>query len=153
MQILRPQHGAGGKALLQLPVFMNVAHKNILLVCGVQGEGYLASTLQARGATVKHLYVYERQIPNINPEKYIKYFANQQVSAIVAAAFTSIDNFKKIFNAYWQLLSAIPLVVVSKRIKILAQDLGFKHIVLSPMPHNDAIIKVLLAQRMIEPKL
>lgn len=134
------------EGLLSLPDFELVMGQQIMLIRGEGGRDYLEKILKSRGANVLNCIVYQRTLPILPLEPYKKLIKNQQIHRIVSASFESIHNLKRLFDDDdWQYLKTVPLIVVSDRIKMLAQQLGFQTIWVAANAHHEAIVNACIA--------
>lgn len=143
-----PEAEWGSEGLLQLPALKAVKGRHILIVRGEGGRELLADTLSARGATVSHLLAYERVMPQIPIAEILSLMKINGIHAIVCTSFTGVQNLKKMLTEdAWPYIKTMPLVVVSDRIKALAQDLGFSNVQLATNASHDAILQTLIRIR------
>ncbi len=143
-EVLHPSTQWSSEGLLALPVFQQLRAKKIMLVRGEGGRALLAETLTARGAVVTHCIAYKRIVPTIDIAAYAFLFDPGALHAIVCASYDSVAHLKILCTPkYWSALRHIPLVVVSERIQMLAQQLGFQTIWVAANASHDAIIATL----------
>lgn len=132
------------EGLLQDQQFSDVAQQKIMIIQGNQGRELLAQTLQARGAVLTTLQVYQRVLPDLAMQDYQNKLQNNEFNVMVCTSFASIKNLKTLFGVgHWQQLKQLPLIVASARIKQLAFELGFATIWLSENASNAAILATL----------
>lgn len=139
---LVPESGYNSEALLAMPQMQQVEGQNCLIVRGEGGREELANTLRSRGANVEYLEVYKRIIPDIDSSPVLKLLEQNKLDAITITSGEALQNLLIMLDAEkHRLMSAIPLVVVSDRIRRAAADMGFKRITVTDSPSDTAIIE------------
>ena len=118
------------EALLSLAPFTSLPQQKIMLIKGEGGRETLQESLEARGNIVSQLISYQRTLPtNINTKEYIHLVKQGKINLIVASSAESLINLKTLLGELiWPIIITIPLMVMSERIKILAEHLGFQTI-------------------------
>jgi uroporphyrinogen-III synthase len=102
----------------------------------------LATTLRNRGANVDYLDVYKRTIPSIDSSQVSSLLVHDQLDVITVTSGEALQNlFIMLEKKHHQRLLAVPLVVVSNRIRQLAADMGFKRIAVTNCPSDSAILE------------
>ncbi len=123
----------------------NIKHKYCLIIRGQGGREALANSLRSRGAIVDYMEVYKRVIP-IMDSCYIHDMLKQQTLDVIT--ITSGNALKNLIimigTELKNQLLAIPLIVISNRIRQLAEKSGFKKILVTESPSDAAIIKTVL---------
>jgi uroporphyrinogen-III synthase len=138
----------GSEGLLALPALQAVEGQHILIIRGEGGREILADTLRERGAQVSQLPAYQRIVPRAISEQVLLLMKKKQIHAIVCTSFTGVQNLKTMLQQKgWGILQPIPLVVVSDRIRLLAQALGFGEIHLAENVSHDSILQTLIQLR------
>jgi uroporphyrinogen-III synthase len=135
------------QGLLDLPEFQDIAGKKIAIVRGLGGREILDKILAERGGHILPLLTYQRVLPDL-PKADISHclslLKQRMINRIVCTSYEGVKNLKLLLGeAAWPYLQGLPLIVVSERIKILAQDLGFQTIWVSHNPSSSAILEVL----------
>lgn len=139
-----PSKEWSAEGLLQLPEFQSVAKKKIAIIRGAGGREILEKVLTARGAHVLSVLAYQRVLPDVDVTPYLTLLQQNKINAIVCTSFEGVKNLKILFGSdAWPQLKIIPLVVVSERIKLLAQDLGFQTIWVARNASHEAILEIL----------
>ncbi|MFI3186711.1 MAG: uroporphyrinogen-III synthase [Methylococcaceae bacterium] len=139
---LLPENGYNSEALLEMPVLQQVEGQNILIVRGVGGRDQLATILRSRGANVDYLDVYKRIVPQSDNAVVVKLITQQSLDVITVTSAEALQNLMLMFGEKnHKLLSLIPLVVVSDRIRCIAADLGFNRISVTNNPFDTAILE------------
>lgn len=137
--ILYPQVYSS-EELLKLPELQAISGISMAVIRGKGGRCELYNVLAQRGAMVSSVMVYERVCPEINSDHYLPYFQENRINRIIGTSFEALKNLKTLFTPIWPQLRLIPLIVVSERIKILAQHLGFQTIWVAQQASDEAIL-------------
>lgn len=140
-----PQQGETSEDLLALPALSQVRHKRILLLRGNGGRDLLAQTLRQRGAYVDECECYQRQFIDYSSNTFAHRWEEKQVDTLVVTSgemlqqlFSLVDETKKAW------LLDCHLVVVSKRLAMIAEKLGWKKITVTESANNDALFRALI---------
>jgi uroporphyrinogen-III synthase len=142
---LLPDQGCSSEALLAMPAFQQVSGQHFLIVRGEGGREELAITLRGRGAEVDYLNVYKRAIPTVDCSELLSLLAQRQLDAITITSGEALQNLLALLEPpYHRLLFAVPVIVVSDRIRQIAGDLGFKQIVVAANPSDTAILAAVI---------
>jgi uroporphyrinogen-III synthase len=143
---LMPENGHNSEALLAMPQLQQVEGQNFLIVRGEGGREQLATTLRSRGAAVNYLEVYKRVIPRINSSPVIELLAQHRLDVITVTSAEALQNLSLMLGEKNnnKLLSSIPLVVVSDRIRCIAADMGFNRITVTDSPNDTAILETVI---------
>lgn len=143
-----PKDEWSSEGLLKLEEFHTVGGKKIGLVKGEGGREVLEETLASRGATVTPFIAYRRGLPVVDSAPYAKLFREHKINVIVAASFESLTNLKKLLGSdHWAELSLVPVIVNSARLKALAEESGFKTLLLARNASHNAIIETLSQEK------
>lgn len=136
-----PEEG-GSEGVLALPAFQDLSGKKVAIIRGVGGRELLDDVFAERGARVLPVIVYQRVLPQAHNTEWL---AERKIDAIVCTSFEGVQNLKDMLGeTVWPLIKTLPLLVVSDRIKSLAQDLGFQTIWVSSAASNEAILERLM---------
>jgi len=139
---LVPEQGYDSEALLAMPQMQDVTGQRFLIVRGEGGREELSATLRSRGATVSYLEVYKRIRPDIDSAPIIGLLAQNRLDVVTVTSNEALQNLLiMIGEDNHKLLLAIPLVVVSDRIRSVAAGLGFKRITVTDSPADSAILE------------
>ncbi len=145
---LQPSNEWSSEALLEMCEFQQVTGKKIAVIRGVGGRGLLDTVLQDRGATVLAVVAYERVMPEIDIRPCLQQLKEGKIDAAVCTSFEGVSNLKTLLGGdAWPLLQKIPLIVMSERIKTLAQDLGFRTIWVTKNASVTAILELIVQRR------
>ncbi|MDO9268454.1 MAG: uroporphyrinogen-III synthase [Methylobacter sp.] len=142
---LMPEDGYNSEALLAMPQLQQVEGQNFLIVRGEGGREQLATTLRSRGAEVNYLEVYKRIIPRIDSSPVIELLVQHRLDVITVTSAEALQNLSLMLGENNnKLLSLIPLVVVSDRIRCIAADMGFKRVTVTDSPIDTAILETVI---------
>ena len=139
---LVPEKGYNSEALLAMPQLQQMKGQRCLIVRGEGGRDELATTLRNRGAHVDYMDVYKRIIPSIDSSLVSSLLVQDKLDVITVTSGEALQNlFIMLEKKHHQRLLAVPLVVVSNRIRQLAADMGFKRIAVTNCPSDSAILE------------
>ncbi len=130
--------------LLQLPYLRNVAGKTITILRGTNGRELLYQTLTQRGATVYYIDSYFRTPVKWDVEQKIGQWQKIPITQLVITSgeqlklLTDNTNLKQFT---WLLSQQI--FVPSIRIRQMACDLGFQHVIVTKKADNQTLLKYL----------
>ncbi len=141
---LVPENGYNSEALLAMPQLQQVEKQRFLIVRGEGGREQLATTLRSRGAEVNYLEVYKRIIPHIDSSPIVELLAQHSLDVITVTSAEALQNLNLMLGENNKLLSLIPLVVVSDRIRCIAADMGFNRITVTDSPIDTAILETVI---------
>ncbi len=140
---LIPKTGFTSEALLMMPSLQAISGQRFLIIRGQGGRETLANILKQRGAKVDYLEVYKRVKPTpINEMMVIALIKQKKLDAITITSGEALNNLMTLLmgRIIVSLLFEIPLIVISTRIKNIALEIGFKHVLVSASPADTAII-------------
>ncbi len=141
---LAPETQFNSEGLLETKQMKQVKDKSCLIVRGKGGQETLANSLRERGATVEYMEVYSRNMPESNSLKIAEMLQHQLLDAITITSGDALKNLLRMLSKkYHEKLFSLPLIVISKRIKKMAETNGFKHIIVTEKPADRAIIKAI----------
>ena len=129
------------ESLLKDPFFQmpKIQGQRILIFRGNGGRALLGDTLIKRGAQIRYVETYQRELPPHPP------LSEQQISEISAITISSnegLDNLVTLMEDP-SLLIDTPLVVPSKRAQTLARQHGFKIVIPAKNATDEAAIEAL----------
>jgi len=129
------------ESLLKDPFFQmpKIQGQRILIFRGNGGRALLGDTLIRRGAQVRYVETYQRDLPPHHP------LNKQQLSDINAITISSNEGLDNLISLMEDpsLLIDIPLVVPSSRTQTLARQHGFKKIIPAQNATDEAAIEAL----------
>jgi len=129
------------ESLLNDPAFQmpNIEGQRVLIFRGSGGRALLGNSLIRRGAQVRYVETYQRELPPHPP------LTEAQVSTLNALTISSNEGLDNLVTLMEDptLLIDIPLVVPSPRAKTLARQHGFKIIITAENATDEAILSAL----------
>ncbi len=138
---LLPAGQYDSEGLLALPDLQAVAGKQVVIVRGIGGRPLLGNKLQERGAQVAYAEVYCRSCPEVDPTLLLDRW-DRDLDLVTATSNEILLNLKRILGQRgWPLFKQTPLLVISKRMVALAQELQFETILLAKDASNPAIVE------------
>jgi len=142
---LMPKNNFNTEGLLATEAMQQVNDQKCLIVRGVGGRETLANSLRERGAIVDYMEVYSREIPIVDQSNVENRLKNQTLDAITITSGDALKNLVTMIGSELaEELFAVPLIVISNRIKQLAEEIGFKTIAVTDNPSDTAIIKTVV---------
>ncbi len=130
------------ESLLKDPFFQmpKIEGQRILIFRGNGGRALLGDTLNRRGAQVRYVETYQRELPPHPP------LSEQQISDIDAITISSNEGLDNLITLMEDpsLLIDTPLVVPSPRAQTLARQHGFKIIIRAQNATDKSTIKALI---------
>lgn len=143
---LIPENGYDSESLLAMPQMQQVNGQTFLIVRGQGGREELANVLRSRGAKVGYWEVYKRIIPDIDSAEVVSLVEHCKLDVIVVTSCEALQNLLTMLGeSYSKILTMIPLVVISERIRRLAVEIGFTHIAVAESPSDPAIVNTIFA--------
>jgi uncharacterized protein HemX/uroporphyrinogen-III synthase len=140
---LYPPSQWDSEGLLALPEFCELSGKKIVLVRGDKGRELLADEFTARGAKVCHLVAYQRSLPRVDSKKIVRQLKNHTLAVTICTSSEGMQNMLTLLAAARTELLALPVLVISERMRVQARQMGFNTILLAQNASHDAIISVL----------
>lgn len=134
--------GHDTESLLKDPFFQmpKIEGQRILIFRGTGGRALLGDTLIRRGAQVRYVETYQRELP---PHPPLTELQITNLSAVTISSNEGLDNLVTLMDDP-SLLIDIPLVVPSSRARTLARQHGFKTILTAQNATDEAAIKTLI---------
>lgn len=136
------------ESLLALPALQRVKNKNIVIFRGNGGRELLAKTLENRGANLRVIECYERQIPTLSEEeiaKRLNAWSESPRKVIVSTSRDILFNLKTLVGPKtWKILQKEVMIVVGLRMQGLAANLGVKRIVVTKDADDSSLIEALM---------
>ena len=130
------------EALLSLPVLQRLEGKRVIIFRGKGGLEDLGNGLRERGAEVEYAECYQRVSPDTDTATLFQIWDEGCTMPIVVTSNEGLQNlYSMIDSAHLPALLSSPLIVVSQRAVVLANELGFKQMPLvAKSASNDAIL-------------
>jgi uroporphyrinogen-III synthase len=130
-----------------LKLLPEVSGKNILMVTGEGGRGYLEQNLLNQHTNLIRLAVYERQLPVISSEQ-INTIRSLQSGIVISTSCEALDNLLKIYRQHHLEKSRQKLfvLIISERMRRYARSAGLKEkqLVLAQNATDEAILECLI---------
>ncbi|TAK72023.1 MAG: uroporphyrinogen-III synthase [Gammaproteobacteria bacterium] len=143
-----PTTNQSSEGLLALPEFQTLPGQKIAIIRGAGGREQLEKILTARGAHVTSVIAYQRILPTIDISSYLPLLKKKQINVIITTSGEGAQNLKRLFQDQgWPEIRQIPLIVVSDRIKLIAEALGFQTVWVARHAGHQAIFEVLEQKR------
>ncbi len=148
-----PEEKFNSEALLALPEMCAIKNKKVVIFRGQGGRELLADTLRQRGADIEYAEVYRRGKPadtpghtSLNLEELL---VAGKVNIIVVTSNEGLRNLWELAGAAGQeVLTHMPLAVMSARIAAVAQESGVKGPVLvAPEANDEGLLAAIKAWR------
>lgn len=143
---LLPESGFNSEALLAAESLQQVKDQKVLIIRGQGGREKLAKMLVQRGAQVDYLEVYRRTKPQLDKQAVNQALVENDLDVIVLTSAEALQNLLDMAGKnIAKVLNSIPLVVISDRIKKMADKQGFSRILVADEPDDTAIVKTIKA--------
>lgn len=139
---LQPELSNGSEGLLPLEQWQQMQQQQVVIVRGNGGRELMADTLRDRGAQVRFLEVYRRELPTLSASVL------QQALLADWLTITSVNGVKNLLSLLSDCRQQIlqkPLLVVSERIRDFAIEQGFEQVYVTADVSDTAMV-----QRLIE---
>lgn len=147
-QAALPDQEWNSEGLLALPAFRAVNQMKIAVIRGEGGREMIDKTLTERGAKLLPVLAYRRILPEANVTACLQTLRERPLSAIICTSGEAVQNLKTLLGeTAWLLIKDANVIVMSNRVKMLAQDLGFQRIWVTSTASNDAILAKLAQLR------
>lgn len=153
---IRPAAGFDSEHLLAEDPLTDVEGSTIRIVRGSAGREELKNTLEARGARVEYLSVYERRRPEYGAaelDQLERRWLAGDISAVVVMSVQSLENLLALLpDACRRDAAAVPLVTPAARVlKVAVEHHPDWAVILSPGPQADDIADSIAASPRITP--
>ncbi len=138
---LVPAHRFSSEGLLALDELQDMRGQRVVIFRANGGRKTLHDTLAERGAEVDYVEVYRRACPVVDPREILPYWQPGALDVITITSNETLQNLFTMAGVEGQpQLRGIPLLVVSERQAVLAQQLGFAKPALLAEHASDAAI-------------
>lgn len=139
-----PLREFNSEGLLAEPALQAVEGLSCVIVRGVGGREKLAELLSARGAKVAYLEVYRRVKPETELSELSHFLTNDQLDIVTITSGEALQNLMAmVTEPLSAMLKTLPLIVVSDRIRQIAEQMGFKRIAVCKQTTDAAILESL----------
>ncbi|SMN02096.1 Uroporphyrinogen-III synthase [uncultured Candidatus Thioglobus sp.] len=147
--VIFPAENASSEALLAMEKVKVLSNQSILIFRGKGGRETLKQGL-GKNNSVEYIEVYQRiesQITQNHHTALTQFLQNKQgiISITSVENLTSMMAMFKKMSIQTDIINAYPLAVLSERIAIIAQSLGFKHIQIAPQANNQGLMQAIQA--------
>lgn len=117
--------GSGtSESLLTEPILADMAGQRVLILRGEGGRERLAETLRERGAQVDYADLYRRVRPETTPGELSR-LLGAGIDILTIASGETLDNLLAMAAEEQCVITSLPLVVMSERLRTLARERGF----------------------------
>ncbi len=141
---LIPDKGFNSEALLQSKQLQDLSGQKCLIFRGQGGLEKLAHTLTARGAQTQYLELYQRCKPQTDNHRLVALLEQNKLAAVTMTSGEALENLIEMLDRHSiEQLLKLPLVVISSRIKQIAEQLGFSNIAVTQSPADVALLETL----------
>ena len=147
-----PLENASSQELLAMPECSELADKKVLIVRGKGGSETLKNSLKVMNQ-VDYLEVYRRaacEVSRLHVESIARFMQTPDgivIANSVESLFNVVKLVKEIRSYHVDQLKSRTLVVLSERIKVQAQSIGFKSVHVARTPSDKGTIIELLNQQ------
>ena len=146
--VICPEIDWHSEGLLALPDFAQVKGQKIAIIRGAYGRQLLEKAFREQGASITSFEVYERVLPEADTQLPVALINENKISAVICSSFEAVKNLTLLLaDKTGEKLFSVPLIVVSERIKSLAEDLGFQTIWIAKSANHHAILDLLARKR------
>jgi uroporphyrinogen-III synthase len=137
------------EALLRLPCLQSVRGQRVLIFRGQGGRPHLAEVLTERGAKVDHCELYERLLPiEASAQLAALRWSDQEpliISVHSGESFKNLcESMPKTDTTKWL---ELPLLLPGERVAELAQESGFKKIIVAENATSESMLAALIQWR------
>ncbi|AFP84810.1 uroporphyrinogen-III synthase [secondary endosymbiont of Ctenarytaina eucalypti] len=146
LRVSYPDKGETSEDLLRLPALERINGKRALILRGNGGREVLEQTLRQRGVQTTYCECYRRSPIHYDGEEQGRRIRMLGIDTLVITSGEMLQQFYTLMPTYYcrAWLTQCRLIVVSKRLAILAHQLGWTDIVVANAADNDALMRVLL---------
>ncbi|CAM3925220.1 Uroporphyrinogen-III synthase [Vibrio aerogenes CECT 7868] len=131
-----------------LPELQNLSGISIVILRGNSGRELIAQELKKRGAKINYCEVYQREMVPFNAEKMVQQWQNAAIDHIVVTSASQLSFFvSQIPDFCHPWLFDRILLVPGLRIEEIAQNMGFKHIIVVGSASNSDLVAALQPQK------
>lgn len=142
--VVRPETEWNSEGLLDLPMFKAVENVRIAVIRGEGGREYIDRSLVERGAKVLPVLAYRRILPNPDVQPLIAEIKNRPLDVIICTSGESGSNLKMLLGkSGWPFIQDVNVIVMSNRVKLLLENLGFQRIHITANASHDAILDII----------
>lgn len=130
---------------LQLSALQNIEHKRVVILRGNGGRELIYSTLTTRLATVDYCEVYQRHKQTFDGQSILNDWQEKNITHVITTSGEQLEHlFQQVPDKQW--LCNRWVIVPSKRIAYLANELGFNNVLVSGSASNPDLLAAILPQ-------
>jgi uroporphyrinogen-III synthase len=138
--IVCPLDSVGAQALLDTLEMENMHHQRVVIFKGDSENPILEEGMNKRGAHVFPITCYQRQRTQDDPEPLVHALSNGRIDVMVTSSGDGLKSLVDLLPPVLQKTARqIPVVVVSQRVREIANTLGFSNIILAKNASDEAI--------------
>ncbi|MFN3882200.1 MAG: uroporphyrinogen-III synthase [Nitrincola lacisaponensis] len=142
--------GYDSETLLATPQMQQVEDQRILILRGDGGRDLMRDTLTVRGAKVDYGTVYYRRCPSYSEQTLKQKLVDAAPSALLITSGEGLTNLQTLISGHlagrFQTLYHTLLVVPSKRIAQIAENLGYQQIKVASGPDDYSMVRAILPE-------
>ncbi|MBA6413283.1 uroporphyrinogen-III synthase [Parahaliea sp. F7430] len=144
LEPLTPGIEMTSEGLLKLAPLSEPQGDRVLIVKGDGGREFLRETLEQRGAQVDRFFCYRRKAVQLPPQGLANLLDRAQVGVVLISSGEGLGNFLALLSpAETTKLWAVTLVLPSQRVAAVAQEAGFKHLIVADNASDEAMLRAL----------
>ncbi|MES2204603.1 MAG: uroporphyrinogen-III synthase [Pseudomonadota bacterium] len=141
----QPEH-SDSEGLLDLSDLQNVMGKSIAIFCGMGGRMLLQETLKKRGAHCQRYEVYERRCAINQAQRLQSLLKEVAFNYVICTSSENLLCLEQLAGDEITILQQIPLIVISKRIGLVATERGFTQV----LAMKKSFDNISLVQQLVE---
>lgn len=140
---VKPDGSFDSESLLAVPGLNKVAGKRVLILRGNGGRRLLGDTLRERGAEVDYAEVYSRSIASTDSGPLLDAW-EKEIDIATATSREVLENLVSLLGeAGHAMFCKTPLVVVSERVKVRAEELGCSSVILADEASDQGLLSAI----------
>lgn len=140
IEVIYTNSNTGSEALLALDELQqkNILNRKIMIMRGEGGRELLGETLLARGAEIQYVELYSRAKPQLEPVIISDMWLIERPDAVVVTSADGLRNLLEMTTGRERSkFLNTRLVVISQRLKSIAESLGFNAAIKVAMGYSD----------------
>lgn len=122
----RTNLGQTTEDLLKWPILDDLIHKKVLIMRGEGGRTELSKQLEARGATVNHLALYQRLTPEYTDVELSKV---ENTATIIITSGEGLENLNRCLALHKKIWSDKTIITPSQRVAEMAIVSGWQNVI------------------------
>ena len=154
-EVVAPPSSNGSEALLRELEDLELGDRAVIILRGPGGRERLTKDLQARGARVSMLSVYERDQPDTDCSDIAQRFAQSGIDAVTVSSAEIFDNLLAMLDeGTRERLRKTPLLVPSRRVVTMVREKGATGpMILADGADDESMLAALARWRTTEPAI